>query len=159
ERGVVGGPLDNRPEGDPRGNQREPGKPPGHQRTTAAATASPESSFFAMKLHAGFESSRQRSDAMLRLDVRTIAGGTPSLESRSATAKPSRSGRCTSSSTTSGRSVLASSSAEAPSAASPTTSKPAASSSARAADRNAGWSSTISTVLATPETVAEADPH
>ena len=75
---------------------------------------------------------------------------------RAATSKPSMSGSCTSSSTTSGRSRPASVIACAPSAASPTTSNPSASRSTRAEARNDGWSSTMRTRGPTGDSVAAA---
>src|SRR6266536_1810488 len=149
ERVVVERPLDCEPEADSDRQERQSEQTRQHH-PAAAASASPESSLLGMKLQPGFPSSRQRTVAALRLEVSTIAGGGSASESRSATAKPSRSGSCTSSSTISGCSSVTAASAEAPSAASPTTSKPAAWSSARAADRNAAWSSTISTVCRMP---------
>ena len=77
----------------------------------------------------------ERNDATSRLEVITIAGPVPSRVSRSHTVNPSRSGRATSRSTTSGCSKRLAASAEFPSAASPTTSNPSASNTARASLR------------------------
>src|SRR5262249_29781842 len=143
--GVVRDPLDREARRHATCDERDAEPRSSHQ-DTAAVSASPESSLFAMNLQEGLSSRRQRNDQALPLEVSTIAGGSARAARRSATAKPSRSGSWTSSRTIAGRSPSTAASADAPSAASPTTSKSAASSSARAAARNPGWSSTISTV-------------
>ena len=76
-----------------------------------------------------------------RLETRTTCGLAGPRRSR--TAKPSMSGSCTSSSTTSGWSRSIAWSASAPSSASPTTAKPSSSRSTRAQRRKLGWSSTM----------------
>src|SRR4051812_3473125 len=81
-----------------------------------------------------------------RVEMRTIAGASSIAARRSAISKPSMSGSWTSSNTIRGRRCWTAAIASAPSAASPTTAKPSDSSKARASDRNAGGSSTISTV-------------
>src|SRR5829696_3363293 len=138
----VGSPLDGEADSDPQRQKRK--GPHACQPAIAAASVSPESSLFGMKDNPGLAASRRRNEPAVRLEIKTIAG--PYARIRSATPKPSRSGSCTSSSTTSGRSRLTASIAEAPSAASPTTSNPPAWSSAWAADRNPAWSSTMRTV-------------
>src|SRR5438034_5765845 len=101
-------------------------------------------------LTAAAESRRGPYASASRLEISTTAGGSGAAASRSATAKPSRSGSWISSSTTSGRNRSDSTSAAPPSAASPRTANPSASSSALADCRHASWSSTISTVGRTP---------
>src|SRR5262245_390054 len=114
QRGVVRDPFGQNSEADPEHQEREPTRSRAHQPATAAARASPESSFFGMKRQPEFAANRHRSDATLRLEVSTTVDGTPSSASRSATSKPSMSGSCTSIRTISGRSSAAAATAAAP---------------------------------------------
>ena len=115
---------------------------------SSASTRSPESSALGTKPRAPErDTSGPKSDES-RLETRITAGASGWAVIASATWKPSVSGSCTSSSTTSGRSRQVSVTAVAPSTASPMTVNPSASSRMRAVARNDGWSSTMSTVCA-----------
>src|SRR5262249_19164438 len=99
---------------------RQPHEPgaTAHFHQSSATSAAPESSALGTNPRAPLRSTSAPNSDTSRLDVSTTAGELPFEVSRAATSKPSMSGSCTSSKTTSGRSRRTASIAPAPSSAS-----------------------------------------